>query len=74
MAGFRSKRLVTNRHADPITIDHIIDLKKRLRETERQLNNAIDQCTQLNKLVWSLRQQIMFPEGNTNDKEEDRNC
>ena len=69
------------RHCDPVTMDHIIELRKRLRETERQRDNAIDQCTQLNKLVWNLRSQlsfpdsqITFPEGKPNDNDEDRNC
>jgi len=35
MTGYQSKRLVTNRYADPVTLDHIVDLRKeneRLRE------------------------------------------
>ena len=75
MVGFASKRIMSvERHCDPVTMDHIIELRKRLRETERQRDNAIDQCTQLNKLVWELRSQIMFPEGKPNDNDEDRNC
>ena len=69
------------RHCDPVTLDHIIQLRKQLRETERQRDNALAQCTQLNKLVWNLRSQlafpdsqIKFPEGKPNDKDEDRNC
>ena len=29
------------RHADDLTIDHIIDLRKRLAEAERQRDNAL---------------------------------
>jgi len=35
-----SRRYTVNRHADPITIDHIIALRKRVAELERQLENA----------------------------------
>jgi len=75
MVGFKSKRIMSvERHADPITLDHIIELRKQLKEAERQRDNALAQCTQLNKLVWNLRSQIMFPEGKPNDSEDDRNC
>ena len=29
------------RHADPITVDHIIELRKRVAELERQLDNVM---------------------------------
>jgi hypothetical protein len=75
MAGFKSKRIMSvERYADPVTMDHIIELRKQLKEAERQRDNALAQCTQLNKLVWNLRSQIMFPEGKPNDSEDDRNC
>jgi len=32
----------TDRHADEKTIDHIIELKKKLAEAERQRDNALD--------------------------------
>ena len=62
------------RHCDSVTMDHIIDLKKQLREMERQRDNAVDRCVALDNLVWNLRAQLMkSPEGNpTNDEE--RNC
>lgn len=63
------------RHCDSVTMDHIIDLKKQLRETERQLNNAVDRCVALDNLVWKLREQLMFlPEGKPNDTDDERNC
>jgi hypothetical protein len=35
MSGYTSKKLITERHADPVTMDHIIELRKeneRLRQ------------------------------------------
>ena len=29
------------RHADPVTIDHIIELRKRIATLERQLDNVL---------------------------------
>ena len=29
------------RHADPVTLDHIIELRKRIAELERQLDNVL---------------------------------
>ena len=37
MPEFRSKKLITERHADPVTMDHIIELRKeneRLRHAD----------------------------------------
>jgi hypothetical protein len=31
-----------DRHADPITLDHLILLQKKLAEAERQCENALD--------------------------------
>lgn len=51
MTGYRSKKLVTDRYADPMTLDHIVDLRKeneRLREVLRmwvkfwEADNSID--------------------------------
>ena len=76
MSGFASKRMISKerRHCDSVTMDHIIDLKKQLREMERQRDNAVERCVALDNLVWKLRAQlIQSPEGNpTNDEE--RNC
>ena len=63
------------RHCDSVTMDHIIDLKKQLREMERQRDNAVERCVALDKLVWKLREQLMFlPEGKLNDTDDERNC
>lgn len=62
------------RHCDPVTMDHIIQLRKELRETQRQRDNAVDRCVALDKIVWDLRSKLMFlPEGKPNDDDE-RNC
>ena len=76
MVGFASKRIMSvERHCDPVTMDHIIQLRKQLRETERQRDNALDRCVALDRLIWKLREQLMFlPEGKPNDNDEDRNC
>lgn len=74
MSGFASKRIMSlHRHCDPVTMDHIIELRKQLRETERQRDNAVDRCVALDKLVWDLRDKLLQrPNGETNDEE--RNC
>jgi hypothetical protein len=41
MTGYQSKKLVTDRHADPVTVDHIIQLRKeneRLQNLNTQLS------------------------------------
>ena len=43
MPVFRSKKLITERHADPVTMDHIIELRKeneRLREALRKIRDG----------------------------------
>jgi len=53
MPGYQSKKrsaeirwlgpyAPNDRHADDTTLDHIIDLRKRLAEAERQRDNALD--------------------------------
>ena len=43
MAGFRSKRVVSReRYADMETMDHLIDLRKRLADAEMQRDNALE--------------------------------
>lgn len=37
------------RHADTVTLDHVIDLRKRLAEAERQRDNALDVVMTLRK-------------------------
>lgn len=42
MAGFRSKRVASReRYADMETMDHLIDLRKRLADAEMQRDNAL---------------------------------
>jgi hypothetical protein len=74
MVGFASKRIMSiERHCDPVTMDHIIQLRKQLRETERQRDNALDRCVYLDKVLWKLREEIlMLANGKSNDEE--RNC
>jgi len=74
MVGFKSKRIMSvERHADPVTMDHIIELRKQLKEAERQRDNALDRCVYLDKVLWKLREEIlMLANGKSND--EDRNC
>ena len=76
MVGFASKRIMSiERHCDPVTMDHIIELRKQLRETERQRDNALDRCVALDKLIWKMREQLMFqPNGETNADDDERNC
>jgi len=43
MTGFRSKRVASReRYADMETMDHLIDLRKRIEEAERQRDNALE--------------------------------
>lgn len=53
---------MTNRHADPVTIDHVIALRreiqrleKRLEDQARQLNNALDVTVTLKRELDALR-------------------
>jgi len=42
MTGFQSKRLMSDsRYADPVTIDHIIELRKEIAKLEMQLENTL---------------------------------
>jgi hypothetical protein len=74
MVGFKSKRIMSvERYADPVTMDHIIELRKQLKEAERQRDNALDRCQYLDKVLWKLREEIlMLANGKSNDDE--RNC
>ena len=60
------------RFCDDQTMDHIIELRKQLREMERQRDNALDRCEALDKLVWKLR--AMLVQGKTGEEDEERNC
>lgn len=53
---------MTNRHADSVTIDHVIALRreilrleKRLEDQARQLNNALDVTVTLKRELDALR-------------------
>jgi hypothetical protein len=74
MVGFKSKRIMSvERYADPVTMDHIIELRKQLKEAERQRDNALDRCVYLDKVLWKLREEIlMLANGKSSDDE--RNC
>ena len=53
MAGFRSKRVASReRYADMETMDHLIDLRKRLADAEMQRDNALE-------VVMDLRRENM---------------
>ena len=42
MTGFQSKRLMSDsRYADPVTIDHIIELRREIAKLEMQLENTL---------------------------------
>ena len=64
------------RYCDNITMDHIIELRRQLREAERQRDNALDRCVVLDKLVWNLREQILSVPSreNNNDDRNDRSA
>ena len=43
MVGFDSKRkMAASRHCDTETMDHLIDLRKRVSDAETQRDNALD--------------------------------
>lgn len=53
MTGFRSKRVASReRYADMETMDHLIDLRKRLADAEMQRDNALE-------VVMDLRRENM---------------
>lgn len=60
------------RHCDEQTMDHIIELRKQVREAERQRDNALDRCVALDELVWKLR--AMLVQGKNGEENEERNC
>jgi len=55
MAGYRSKKIMADRYADPITLDHIIELRRKLAEAEKQRDNALNACMALRKQIDSLQ-------------------
>ena len=40
---------MTQRHCDPVTMDHIIELRKRVALLEKQLENALSWVTPLRR-------------------------
>jgi hypothetical protein len=57
MVGFRSKRIMSvERYADPVTMDHIIELRKKLAIAERQRDNALSVVYDLRMDNWKMRE------------------
>ena len=56
-----------NRHADPLTLDHVIELRKRIAELERQVANLGDANVMLWKQNKELRAEIIMQTGEQND-------
>ena len=67
MTGYQSKKMSAEirwlgpyapngRHADPETLDHIIDLRKKLAEAERQRNNALDKVMSMQKKITEMKE------------------
>lgn len=56
-----------NRHADPLTLDHVIELRKRIAELERQVANLGDANVTLWKENKELRAEIIMQTGEQND-------
>lgn len=63
---------MTNRHADALTINHIIELRAQLAEAERQRDNALNQCLDMLKEIRLLRARLEKYGDFTHD--DDRNC
>ena len=66
MTGYQSKKMSAEirwlgpyppntRHADLDTLDHIVDLRKRLAEAERQRDNALDKVVSMQKKVSEMK-------------------
>jgi len=49
---------MTHRHCDPVTMDHIIDLRKRVALLEKQLENALSWVTPMRRENERLRESI----------------
>ena len=60
------------RHCDDQTMEHIIELRKKLAEAEKQRENALDACMTLKKEVDVLKLRLEKYGDFTHD--EDRNC
>jgi hypothetical protein len=66
MTGYQNKKMSAEirwlgpyppntRHADSDTLDHIIDLRKRLAEAERQRDNALDKVVSMQKKITEMK-------------------
>lgn len=69
MTGYQSKKMSAEirwlgpyaqntRHADPETLDHIIDLRKKLAEAERQRDNALDKVMSMQKKITQMKEAL----------------
>jgi len=69
MTGYQSKKMSAeirwlgpyapnSRHADPETLDHIIDLRKKLAEAERQRDNALDKVMSMQKKITEMKEAL----------------
>ena len=66
MTGYQSKKMSAEirwlrpnppntRQADLDTLEHIIDLRKRLAEAERQRDNALDKVMSMQKKITEMK-------------------
>lgn len=51
---------MAKRHADPETLDHIIELQKKIAEAERQRDNALNACMSLRKQIDAAYEALRF--------------
>jgi len=69
MTGYQSKKMSAeirwlgpyapnSRHADPETLDHIIELRKKLEEAERQRDNALDKVMSMQKKITEMKEAL----------------
>jgi len=59
MTGYRSKKLMAaSRHADPVTIDHIIELRKENELLKKQLENALSYVAPLREENRRLKEKL----------------
>lgn len=56
-----------NRHADPLTMDHVIELRKRVSDLERQVSNLADANVELWKQNKELRAELLQQTEEQND-------
>jgi hypothetical protein len=53
--NFEQEVKYMKRYADPETMDHIIDLRKKLAEAERQRDNALDKVVSMQKKISEMK-------------------